>query len=160
MKSVVWSVVAGGIFGLSGASLAETVIVECWALTFQPEHITVQVGDEIQWKKMNGDHTVTSGTDCIFDGIWWNETINNSNPTFTWTVPAEAVGEIEYFCVPHCWAEMFGTITIEPGPECEWDLNGDGTVGVPDLLVVLDDWGDPYDVTDVLGVIGAWGPCP
>lgn len=151
--------VASGIVGASSPSWAETVIVECWALTFQPESITVEVGDEIQWVRMNGDHTVTSGADCVFDGIWWNALINSENPTFTWTVPPEAVGEIEYHCVPHCWAEMYGWITVEPAPECQWDLNGDGEVGVPDLLVVLDMWGDPYDVNDVLSIISDWGPC-
>jgi predicted outer membrane repeat protein len=53
---------------------------------------------------------------------------------------------------------------------CEGDANGDGDVGVTDLLAVIDQWGQsnaPADfnndgivnVTDLLIVVGNWGPC-
>ncbi len=42
---------------------------------------------------------------------------------------------------------------------CEWDLDGDGMVGVIDFLLLLSLWGDPYDVTDMLELLVAWGPC-
>ena len=48
---------------------SETITVECWGLTFQPESFTVQVGDEIRWVRMDGNHTVTSGEDCVFDSL-------------------------------------------------------------------------------------------
>ena len=55
--------------------------------------------------------------------------------------------------------------------DCEGDANGDGNVGVTDLLAVIDQWGQsnsPADfngdgivsVTDLLIVVGNWGPCP
>lgn len=55
--------------------------------------------------------------------------------------------------------------------ECEGDLDGDGTVGVEDLLAVIAGWactgdcsadinGDlQVNVEDLLLVIGSWGPC-
>lgn len=59
---------------------------------------------------------------------------------------------------------------------CPRDFNGDGGVGVPDLLLVINSWGPcgspcPTDtapnggdgevgVPDLLAVINAWGPCP
>ncbi len=55
---------------------------------------------------------------------------------------------------------------------CPWDLNGDGTVGASDLLVVLGLWGtDPggppdFDgdgnvgASDLLALLANWGPCP
>ncbi len=63
------------------------------------------------------------------------------------------------------------------GPEgpvvpCVEDLDGDGTVAVPDLLTLLGAWGtDPggppdFDgdgtvgVSDLLQLLAAWGPCP
>lgn len=67
-------------------------------------------------------------------------------------------------------------VTSTPGQSndgsipCPGDINGDGTVGVQDLLLVLDRWGlaDPLvdvdgsglvDVGDVLVLISAWGGC-
>ena len=55
--------------------------------------------------------------------------------------------------------------------DCGSDLDGDGGVGVNDLLLVIGDWGlcpncigDVYDETmvnvdDLLLIIAAWGPC-
>lgn len=59
-------------------------------------------------------------------------------------------------------------------PACEADQGGDGTVGVPDLLAIINDWGPcagcPSDIAppggdgtvgvpDLLAVINDWGPC-
>ncbi len=55
---------------------------------------------------------------------------------------------------------------------CPWDLDGDGAVGVTDLLGLLKAWrsdpGGPPDfdgdgnvgVTDLLALLSHWGPCP
>ena len=58
-------------------------------------------------------------------------------------------------------------------PDCVGDVNGDGQVGVTDLLIVIDQWGVCDDdcsadfngdgtvgVTDLLIVLDAWGVCP
>lgn len=54
---------------------------------------------------------------------------------------------------------------------CPTDLNGDGTVGVSDILALIEAWGacpgcaadingdGVVDVSDLLEVVGAWGPC-
>ena len=63
-----------------------------------------------------------------------------------------------------------------PAPgKCAWDLDGNGSVGVPDLLSLLGSWGPcppkgdcPADfdnsgdvgVSDFLELLGNWGPCP
>lgn len=55
--------------------------------------------------------------------------------------------------------------------ECAGDLNGDGTVGITDLLTVIDSWGacggcaadlngdNLVNVSDLLAVVDAWGAC-
>ena len=60
----------------------------------------------------------------------------------------------------------------EPTPPCPWDLDGDGSVGITDFLVLLALWGtDPggppdFDgdgqvgITDFLELLANWGPCP
>ncbi|MDP7030617.1 MAG: hypothetical protein QF733_10430, partial [Phycisphaerales bacterium] len=53
---------------------------------------------------------------------------------------------------------------------CQADVNGDGDVGVDDLLTVLEGWGGDgpggdidgdgtIGVNDLLALIAAWGPC-
>ena len=60
-------------------------------------------------------------------------------------------------------------------PDCPADLDGDGTVGVADLLLLLAAWGpyepcppfEPEDIdqdcdvgfSDLLVLLAAWGPC-
>jgi len=73
--------------------------------------------------------------------------------------------------------EGTGTITIDgPGEPCSStpcpaDTNGDGSVGVADLLTVVDMWGEAGGVGDVngdgsvgigdlLAIVDAWGECP
>jgi glucose/arabinose dehydrogenase len=55
---------------------------------------------------------------------------------------------------------------------CPTDINGDGTVGVSDILAIIEAWGvcsgcaadingdGNVNVSDLLEVVGAWGPCP
>ncbi len=59
-----------------------------------------------------------------------------------------------------------------PGCSCRSDLDGDGAVGITDLLALLVSWGtDPagppdFDgngtvaITDLLVLLASWGPCP
>ena len=56
--------------------------------------------------------------------------------------------------------------------DCPWNLDGNGTVGVSDLLSLLVSWGPckgcPADfdgsgnvgVSDLLALLANWGPCP
>ncbi len=81
--------------------------------------------------------------------------------------------EVELF-LPDVGTPMRQVTTLIPGGdvvECEEDVNGDGTIGVGDLLAVIDNWGDCdgcaadinqdgiVDVSDLLMVVGNWGPC-
>ncbi len=43
---------------------------------------------------------------------------------------------------------------------CPWDLNGDCVVGAGDVLLLLQNWDDPYDADDLDDLLAAWGPCP
>ncbi len=61
---------------------------------------------------------------------------------------------------------------LSPPVQCPWDLDGDGSVGVGDLLILLAAWGPckgcPADfddngnvgVSDLLALLANWGPCP
>ncbi|MBT4584731.1 MAG: hypothetical protein HOC93_06585 [Phycisphaerae bacterium] len=74
-------------------------------------------------------------------------------------------------------SEGSGQLSVDgPGEPCDTtpcpgDANGDGMVGVSDLLIVIDLWGQSggigdingdgaVDVSDLLAVVDAWGACP
>jgi CHRD domain-containing protein len=45
-------------------------------------------------------------------------------------------------------------------PDCSSDLDGDGVVGIIDLLILLADWGNPSGILELLNLLASWGPCP
>ena len=90
---------------------AETHTVWAYGGFFAPEEVVVRSGDTIDWQLAAGNHTVTSGDPCTADGLF-DSPLNGGNPTFTWTVPANASGTIAYFCDPHCSTGMVGTIRV------------------------------------------------
>jgi hypothetical protein len=73
------------------------------------------------------------------------------------------------FAGPDGFTEGLDFLTAEP---CPWDLNGNGNVGVLDLLLLIASWGSCEDcpadfdgnglvnVMDLLALIANWGPCP
>ena len=79
-------------------------------------------------------------------------------------------------CGPCPYADLAMKIEGTPvKPNCPQDLDGDGSVGVKDLLNLLGVWGpcpakgdcpadfdnsDDVSVKDLLELLGAWGPCP
>ena len=152
---------------------AGEVIVTQIGLEFDPVDIEASPGDTVRWMWTTSAHTVTSGTPCEPDGVFFDEDLNSLAPEVIWEVPAAASGVIEYFCIPHCLFDMTGTITIKGGPvPCPADLDGSTEVGFPDLLRVLSAWGPcggpcpedldgstSVDFGDVLAVLSAWGPC-
>jgi 1,4-alpha-glucan branching enzyme len=82
------------------------------------------------------------------------------------------VDAMEWDGMPFSASLQFGAysmIILSQSPSCPSDLDGDGAVGVDDLLAVIASWGTPgADVTgdgltnvdDLLAIIGAFGDCP
>ena len=68
------------------------------------------------------------------------------------------------------WQDGGGNVIADECPDCP-DINGDGEVGVDEILAVIAAWdtddadadvnGDGIvDTNDILAVLSAWGPCP
>ncbi|MCP4839420.1 MAG: hypothetical protein GY894_08695, partial [Planctomycetes bacterium] len=109
------------------------------------------------------DCTISDNTASSGGGIWC---YSSSSTTLTDTAvcgndPDQIDGD---------WTDNGGnTISDECPPDCP-DVDGDGMVGVNDLLTVVAAWGsdDPdadvdgdgtVGTNDLLAVIGTWGPC-
>jgi plastocyanin len=76
---------------------------------FIPSSITVSVGTTVTWTNDDSAaHTVTSGQDATFDGIF-DSSLFMAGRTFSYTF--EDAGTYPYFCFVHPW--MKGTVTVE-----------------------------------------------
>jgi hypothetical protein len=126
--------------------------------------------------------TVYHGNHGLLDGIWsvpggTPDTINTVENVFVpqpepgaWTVRvrADEINEDGHVETPALDADF---ALVVSGLACRADIDGDGTIGVLDLLAVLGAWGQPggpadvnrdgtVDVLDLLEVLASWGPCP
>jgi hypothetical protein len=103
--------------------------------------------------------------------------------TFDLTEHLEETGEIEFRVLFTCSDEGAPSVVEagvdnvklttrycgDPTPCFLADVNKDGSVGVSDLLMVIDEWGTDgdadvnddgiVDVGDLLAIVDAWGPC-
>lgn len=118
--------VLAAVFG-STAALAEIHIVNVTASSFVPSEVRVAAGDTVRWVWNAGIHTVTSGTPCTPDGIYFDVPMDGGNPVFEFIVP-DGVAEIPYFCQPHCFVGMTGTIRVT---KVNFQITLDGFSEVP-----------------------------
>jgi len=168
LRIAIAAVVAlGGTVFMNASANAALIEIEQVGLEFVPAEITVAPGDTVRWNWTSGLHTVTSGTNCAFDGIHFDKPLNSGHTTAEYVIPADFSGVIDYFCMPHCALGMTGIITVEA--PCPADFDGDGDVDTADLLFLLGAWGtgdgdvdgdNDTDTADLLALLGSWGACP
>jgi plastocyanin len=78
---------------------AQRVAVELLSAGWSPRKVTIDVGWEVRWEKnVGGNHTTTSGTGGVPDGVW-DAPLTSQSSTFTglFDVP----GTYPYFCTNH-----------------------------------------------------------
>ncbi|MDP7029022.1 MAG: plastocyanin/azurin family copper-binding protein [Phycisphaerales bacterium] len=160
--------VAGNQYGGLLVNVGNTHFVSSNGFAFEPADISVDAGDVVIWIHDGGSHTVTSGSNCTPDGRF-DDLFDNLHQMPFYVVPDdEPTGTIDYYCTPHCGMDMTGTIDVSG--VCAGDLDGDGTVGVDDLLGLLAAYGDtctgcPEDINgdgevgvdDLLELLGVYG---
>lgn len=105
--------------------------------TFIPSTTNAKSGDSVRWVRQGGSHTTTSGSNCMGNGTF-SAPLTSASPQFTYVIPANFVGSIPYYCIPHCAFNMTGTINVGSFWE---DIDGSGSVNVDDLLAVINNWG-------------------
>ena len=91
-----------------------TVTVGADGLSFFPTSVTIDVGDTVEWTWSASGHSSTSGTPGNPSGFW-DSGIRNQGATFSHTFPA--AGSFPYFCTPHAFMGMVGSVTVSaPSP--------------------------------------------
>ena len=102
-------------------SHGETVTVELLGNNiFSPREVVIQQGDTVLWDWKGGSHNVTSGTGSADpqSGVLFR----SGNPTtapFFFSVTFDDMGVFPYYCVPHEFADMKGTVTVEAASSVE-----------------------------------------
>jgi plastocyanin len=102
-----------------GGQVSEIAMTD--ALKFEPQEITVSVGDRVQWRNVgNIAHTVTTDPSKVADpggvsvpnGVKpWDSGLLGGDEKFSRTF--ERPGTYRYVCIPHEGARMVGTVVVE-----------------------------------------------
>ncbi|WP_240938245.1 plastocyanin/azurin family copper-binding protein, partial [Haloarcula rubripromontorii] len=104
--------------------------VDMQAVAFNPEELTVSVGDKVAWKHAGGEaHNVVAYEEELPEGAtyWasggfesesaaregWENGKGAVQSGQSYVHTFETAGEHGYFCVPHEAAGMVGTVVVE-----------------------------------------------
>lgn len=122
MKTL-WSACSACVvaIALAGAASAETVVVEVRDNFFDPDDLTICLGDTVRWEWLgNNPHSTTSGDGCgEANGLWdsgemiagFFERVFDQFPPECDVDASPEDGTCSYFCTVHCGA-MTGVIQI------------------------------------------------
>lgn len=97
------------------AVAAEVVVGPGGDFVFDPETVTVAVGDTVRWVWESGGHNVKP--DDVPSDSDWSGTPGGGLDTFdtghVYTHEFEVAGEFDYLCQPHRSYGMRGTVVVE-----------------------------------------------
>ena len=111
------------IVTLSATSFADTLIVTANPTSWSPDVVNCVPGDILRFEYGTGyPHTITSGTSCTYDGLYFNEPLSSPGDFYEFTVPDDGTTEIPFFCAPHCNNGMTGVIMIDEPQESRIDV--------------------------------------
>lgn len=100
-------VFASWLPGAIASPLAATQNVSMVDFSFQPQSITIQVGDTIVWRNNGASpHTSTSDTPGL-----WDSGFLSPGQTFSQTF--NTAGTFAYHCIPHAGIGMVGTVIVQ-----------------------------------------------
>ena len=115
------------LFSVKAATV--TVQVGQGGRMFNPQNVTIQVGDTVHWQWAKPGHSTTSGVPGNPDGLW-DSGVQGKNFVFDRVFPT--AGTFNYFCTPHgSCCGMVGTVTVQggqPPPTGAMFINGNGVV--------------------------------
>ena len=120
-------VCGAGLISLLGARAATVQVkVGAGGLKFTPANVTIQAGDTVQWVWRRNDHSTTSGTPGVPDGIW-DSGVQNTGFVFNHTFPA--AGTFPYYCSVHgACCTMSGSVTVTAQAAGAIFINGNSSV--------------------------------
>jgi plastocyanin len=102
---------------------------------FDPDEITIVVGDTIRFVAVSGDHTATSGTgsDDPNSGALFNAVIDEGDD-FRYVF--NSAGVFNYYCIPHEDDGMTGQVTVNAPTAKTVDVFVSGTAFNPAVITL------------------------
>jgi plastocyanin len=117
LASVLFAAAAVAVSAASGAHTATTHVAvggpPPGGFTFEPDSVTINAGDTVQWDWAGGTHTVTSGDPGTCAPSAGFDSGIQSSGTFSHTFPTP--GTYTYICELHCGTGMTGQVIVN-GP--------------------------------------------
>lgn len=104
--------------GAQAAQDVVTVTVGADGFRFSPADVEILAGATVRWVWATGGHTVTSGSNGVADGLFCSPNDQDCSATpimgagSVYETRFEQPGVFPYFCRPHFFAGMVGTITV------------------------------------------------
>lgn len=118
------------VMAFTASSFSDTFIVTSNSNSFSPDEVHVVPGDVVRFEYGTGyPHTVTSGSGCTYDGLYFNEELNSPGDYYEFSITEDLPSEIPFFCDPHCKMGMTGVIIVEGVPDPTVNLN----IGIVDI---------------------------
>jgi plastocyanin len=105
---------------LPGASVRTVTVGPGGAFSFDPQSITIHVGETVRWRWESPGHNVVSGSSGAADGRFCspNDSGCNAAPISisgtTYEHTFTEAGTFPYFCQPHFAFGMTGRVIVEP----------------------------------------------
>jgi plastocyanin len=87
-----------------GVAQAGAARVDASNYAFKPRTVTIQKGDQVVWKRVNGSHTVT------FRKGPYDKSLNKAHPRRARTFKKR--GTFRYYCRPHRALGMKGKVVV------------------------------------------------
>ncbi len=98
--------------GTSGAPAAATVTVS--PNKFEPQEVTIKVGQSVAWRFTGGTHNVVGGTNCAADTSANKFRSGDPQSGGSFEKKFDTAGTFDYFCEPHCSVGMTGKVIVTP----------------------------------------------
>jgi plastocyanin len=102
--------------------------------SFNPQSLTITVGDIVEWTNISGTHNVRANDDSFFSGP-------AAPAPWVFTHTFTAVGSYPYFCEPHQGMGMTGTIIVQE------PVSVDDDNLVADKFKLLQNFPNPFNPT-------------
>jgi len=96
------------------AAHGATFIVQMANTRFVPANLTISVGDTVTWTNRDFTfHDTVSGTNGLPSGVWASPLFGRGG-RFSFTFTNVPPGGYGYYCTPHVFVGMVGSITVLP----------------------------------------------
>lgn len=107
--------ILAGALGIAVPAFAGQVRIDLNSGSFDPNDVSLNVGDHVVWVWNAGSHTVTSGTSPNPDNLYFNTApsvgpLSNGGTAFTWK--STLTGNRNFFCITH-FSFMTGVLRVQ-----------------------------------------------